>query len=266
MKALDIISIIEKTAPLAAQLPWDASGVQLASFKQNVNRVAVMLDPTLPAITKAAEAGADFILTHHPLSLQPRFLNRADNYLATLSVLLKKDIWLYSAHTSLDANPAGPVRWLADVMGLVSVNPLEVTSPQPGPAVYGLGFSGLLCEPLPYADFCRLLAAGLGKDNWRICGPTPKLVKRVACCPGSGKSMLEAALSARADVFITGDFTYHAALDAGLAGLRVIDVGHFCLEEEMMHRFAAMLTKELFVPVDFFPGRDPISGERSTLP
>lgn len=261
MKAFDIINVIEETAPLAAQLPWDASGIQLASFKQDISRVAVMLDPVLPIIEKAAKAGADFILAHHPLSLQPRFLNRADNYLATLSILFKKDIWLYSAHTSLDASPDGPVRWLADVMGLGSVTALEAT----GPAC-GLGFCGLLDTALPYADFCRMLAAGLGKDNWQVCGPAPKLVKRVACCPGSGKSMFEAALSVDADVFITGDFTYHAALDAGLAGLRVVDVGHFCLEEEMMRRFAALLAKELSVPVDFFPGRDPIEGERSPLP
>lgn len=266
MKPYDIINLIEKTAPLAAQAPWDASGVQVASPKTAISRLAVMLDPTLPALRQAVETGADFILAHHPLSMKPRFPNRDDDYLAVLSLLFKHDAWLYSAHTSLDAAPGGPVRWLAQELGLASVELLEPSDAAgPDGAQYGFGFAGLLPEPLPYPAFCRLLAQCLGKDEWQTCGPVPERVSRVACCPGSGGGLLPLAIAAGADVFITGDFKYHAALDAGLAGLRVLDVGHFCLEEEMMRRFAAMLADALAVPVDFFPGRDPLATERAPL-
>lgn len=268
MKPYDIINIIEKTAPLAAQAPWDASGVQVASTRSGISRVAVMLDPTPPAVREAAEAGADFILAHHPLAMKPRFPNRADEYLAVLSILLKNDIWLYSAHTSLDAAPQGPVRWLAHDLGLHSVQLLEPGAPS-GPesassesAAFGFGFTGLLPEPLPYSAFCRVLAQSLGKEEWQVCGPVPERVSRVACCPGSGGGLLAEAVACGADVFLTGDFKYHSALEAGLAGLRVLDVGHFCLEEEMMRRFSALLSDELAVPVTFFPGRDPLTGER----
>ena len=71
------------------------------------------------------------------------------------------------------------------------------------------------------------------------------------------------ALRAGADVFVTGDVKYHAALDARDGGLRVLDVGHFVLEEEMMRRFAERLAAELSVPVRFFAGSDPLEGERA---
>ena len=64
---------------------------------------------------------------------------------------------------------------------------------------------------------------------------------------------------------LEGDYwtLYHAALDARDGGLRVLDVGHFVLEEEMMRRFAERLAAELSVPVRFFAGSDPLEGERA---
>lgn len=260
MKLSDIIDIIESVAPPAAAASWDASGVQVAGFRQTVSKVAVMLDPALPGLRQAVDAGADFVLAHHPLSMKPRYPNRQDAYLSILSLLLRHDVWLYSAHTSLDGNPGGPVRWLGDELALEGMRLLE---PDPASAgMYGFGFAGTLPQPLPYGGFCTLLARALGREEWQACGPAPATVRRVACCPGSGGSMLDAALREGADVFITGDVKYHAALDAQTCGMRVLDVGHFILEEAMMRRFAGQLEQQLAVPVIFVPSTDPLAAER----
>lgn len=270
MKPYEIIKIIENTAPPPAAAAWDHSGVQVAAVREEVTHVAVMLDPTLESIVQAVAAGADFILAHHPLSMQPRYPDRIDGYLSILSLLFTNGAWLYSAHTSLDANPEGPVSWLAGELRLQSREILEPNAnpganPGPGAPWYGFGFTGTFSEPLTYKDFCRTLAAVLGRDGWQVCGPVPERVRRVACCPGAGNSLLEAAVASGADVFITGDVKYHTALDARSANLRVLDVGHFILEEEMMRRFASQLAGEISVPVTFFPGRDPLAGERASL-
>lgn len=264
MKASDIIQVIESLAPLEAAASWDASGVQVAALRSEVNAVAVMLDPTLESLERAAALGADFVVAHHPLSMTPRFPNRADGYLAVLSLLLTRGMWLYSAHTSLDANPAGPVRWLSDAFGLEGVEVLEPAKVSvAGAPTYGFGFVGTLPDPLDYFDFCRKLGVILHREQWQACGPSPERVRRVACCPGSGGSMLERAVAAGADVFLTGDIRYHAALEAGPLGLRVLDVGHFLLEEEMMRLFADQLGKALPAPVTFVPARDPLLPERA---
>ncbi|MDL2290658.1 Nif3-like dinuclear metal center hexameric protein [Desulfovibrio sp. OttesenSCG-928-F20] len=263
MKASEIIAIIEKHAAPDLAAPWDASGIQVAGLRPDVRRLAVMLDPTLENLTCAAEDGADFILAHHPLSMKPRFPNRVDCYLSILSLLLSRGIWLYSAHTSLDAAPEGPARWLADALNLACVSTLDVTSGNDNlGSVPGFGFVGSLPEPLPYADFCRQLAGALGCRAWQACGPCPDTVSTVACCPGSGSSLIETALAKRADIFITGDVKYHAALDASVLGLRVLDVGHFILEEEMMRRFSESLAHALSIPLQFYPSCDPLVSER----
>ena len=267
MKVAEIISTIEKTAPLAAAAEWDASGVQAASRREDITSVGVMLDPTLASIQAAINGGADFILAHHPLSLKPRFPNEAGEYTDILALIFRNEAWLYSAHTSLDANPEGPVQWLASDLGLVNVRVLEPAAPvhtkgtgSPLP-VYGFGCIGDLPAPRPYEEFRRTLRKTLALQAWNACGALPETVRRVACCPGSGSDMAHLARQAGAQVFITGDVKYHAALDAAGRLPRILDVGHFSLEEEMMRRFAAQLGKELSVPVAFYPSCDPLVKE-----
>ena len=258
MKHTEIIEYIEKTAPLFTASAWDKSGVQVASFAQSCSHLAVMLDPSLSQITKALTAGADFILTHHPLTMQPQFTDRANDYLAILSQLLGKQAWLYSAHTSLDANPKGPVRWLATALQLQQVQLLEPTVTGEDGAEYGFGFVGSLAAPVSYAEFSTKLATCLGKKTWQACGPMPTSIQKVACCPGSGSGLAADAYALGADILLTGDVKYHAALDTHI---RILDVGHFCLEETMMQHFAAHLATVLPIPVTFFPASDPLTPE-----
>ncbi|MDL2316766.1 Nif3-like dinuclear metal center hexameric protein [Desulfovibrio sp. OttesenSCG-928-A18] len=262
MKPYDIIDIIEKTAPPAFAAAWDASGVQVAAMRKEISHIGVMLDPSHENLLRAADSGVEFILAHHPLSMKARFPNREDNYLAILSLLFTRNIWLYSAHSSLDANQGGPVRWLGDSLHLQDMTLLEG---QDSGNTHGFGFVGRLPRPLAYAKFCRVLSGLLSREEWFVCGPMPQTVERVACCPGAGNSMLEAAIAAGADLFISGDIKHHTALDAVAAKLRVIDAGHFTLEEEMMRRFAVQLEQELSLPVTFFAGKDPLRLERAAV-
>ncbi|UZP68509.1 Nif3-like dinuclear metal center hexameric protein [Desulfovibrio mangrovi] len=127
MKALELISAIEHTAIPAGAASWDKCGVQVAGRRNAVRSVAVALDPTLDTIERALALGVDFILTHHPLSMQPRHLDTIDDYYRTVAALIESKVWLYSAHTTLDANPAGPVSWLADELALEERRLIEPT-------------------------------------------------------------------------------------------------------------------------------------------
>ncbi len=55
-------------------------------------------------------------------------------------------------------------------------------------------------------------------------------VKKIAICPGSGKSVIDVAISKGADVLLTGDIGHHEGIDAVARGLAVIDAGHYGLE------------------------------------
>ncbi|GFM38352.1 Nif3-like dinuclear metal center hexameric protein [Desulfovibrio psychrotolerans] len=338
MKPLEIISTIEQTAVPAGAAAWDKCGVQVAGRRRSVKSIAVALDASLSTVERALAEGVDFILTHHPLSMQPKFLDVVDDHYRIVAALLESGVWLYSAHTTLDANPQGPVSWLADelhltgrcvvepvhreeleafafsvsapdasgkpdepdkldkldaltarwsllpgvqtvrrTMGMVhmtcrkscgaetrsavegdlGMRPVFLAAlPEGEPRTLGFGCIGSLPEAMTLERFRDRLAQIIDRDYWVTCGQTPGTIATVAYCTGSGAGMADAAFRMGADVFITGDVKYHAALDS--IGC-LMDVGHFCLEEEMMRRFALHLGSALpGVDIYFLPAQDPM--------
>ncbi len=130
MKPELVISRLEQDAPLWLASSWDHSGIQVKGARDAITRVAVALDPTLATINKALAADADFILTHHPLGLTPRFPTKDDTLYAVMASLMSQGVWLYAAHTSLDAQPEGPANWLAQELGMINQDILEPTARQ----------------------------------------------------------------------------------------------------------------------------------------
>ena len=94
----------------------------------------------------------------------------------------------------------------------------------------GLGRVGDLPAPLTLREVAGRLRDGLPSPLLRVAGDPDREVTRVAACGGAGDSLIEAALQANADVYITGDLRHHVTLDAMTQGMALIDAGHFRTE------------------------------------
>lgn len=251
----EIINVIEQFAPPACQAPWDSSGLQTTALTQETDRIAVFLDPLPHVIARAATAGAGFLLSHHPLSLNPQLPNKQNNWFFSLKELLEANLHLYAAHTSLDVQFEGPASWLGRELGLEDMKPLEASDCGcKGKAGYG----GIGHLPFP-VRFPELLNRILNITNCAeasLCGPRPcQEISVVAWCGGSGASFISRAAEMGAQLYVTGDIKYHYALEAPIP---VLDVGHHALEEEMMARFARVLEREMpSVKVMFLPSLSP---------
>lgn len=274
-----VIDIIEQTAPLSLMAEWDHSGVQVASARKEIRRLTVCLDPAPEQIRAALDAGADMILTHHPLTMRPQWTNALNGYTDILRLLYSHDVPLYASHTTLDANPLGPSAWVADELLLTGRTLLEKTGAFTAPADSpfagqvlegGFGCVGDLSSPMPLREICAILRRHLPVDRMcavaRFVGDSTRPVRRVAVCTGSGGALMAEAVAAGAELYITGDLKYHESLalssrhapqSSDYCPMALLDVGHFSLEEEMMRRFALLLEKQLEgVAVAFLPGRD----------
>lgn len=233
-----LISGIEKAAPLFCQAEWDNSGLQVAAARQEVTHLAVFLDPLPFNIAHALSLGADFMLSHHPLCIKPQMPDKINNYHEALRLLLSANAGLYAAHTSLDANAQGPAGWLAKELGLTDLTYLENIRHCENA---GFGGCGFLPAPLKSAEFIKLAMNLLDIDHAVFCGPPlPETIEKIAFCGGSGSQLMENAHKQGAQIYITGDVKYHAALDAPLP---VMDIGHHSYEEKMMRLFAGELQK-----------------------
>lgn len=105
----------------------------------------------------------------------------------------------------------------------------------------GLGRVGELSEPLSLREVCDRLVDGLATPFLRVAGELDQSVSRVAACAGAGDALIDDALAAGADCYITGDLRHHPTLDARTRGLAVVDAGHGAVEHAAMQHVADTL-------------------------
>ncbi len=93
---------------------------------------------------------------------------------------------------------------------------------------YGIGRVGDLEDSLSIEEVISHLKSQLDVPNVRVANvDLSQEVKRIAILGGSGEKYYKEALSKGADLYITGDISYHGAQDMIREGLPFIDPGHF---------------------------------------
>lgn len=93
----------------------------------------------------------------------------------------------------------------------------------------GLGRIGNLPQVMSSTEFSRYVKDKLKVDCVKIAGQANN-IQRVAVCGGSGASLIPQAAALGADVFVTGEISYHQAQQALDLKLCVVDAGHFSTE------------------------------------
>jgi dinuclear metal center YbgI/SA1388 family protein len=90
----------------------------------------------------------------------------------------------------------------------------------------GSGIIGELSKKMSAKDFLPYVKKRLKVKGLRYCIGSKSLISRIALCSGSGNFMINKALAAGADAFISADFKYHD-FQTMEARLLLIDAGHF---------------------------------------
>ena len=243
MRVKDILAWIDQYAPFRYAASWDQCGLQVGNPEAAVERIIVALDPSSSVIEEAERRECQCLVTHHPLLFRPIHAVRLDQFPGNLiGRALGKGIHLIAAHTNLDAAREGTNDQMVRLMDLQAVEPLEVESAWSREQSYGgMGRVGLLPEAKFLAGLVEELRDSLGGIGVRVVGDPKRMVHRVALCSGSGGSMLERAIAANVDVYITGDLKYHEGQRALEAGLALIDIGHFASERLIVQPLADYL-------------------------
>ncbi len=126
MKITKIVQILEEIAPPELADDFDKGRIGLIlELKDEINRIAVALDANSYVLEKAAEIGADMLITHHTLIFHP--VNIISKPLAaSLKTALENGISLYSMHTNYDRAEGGINDVLAARIGLKNIMAPEI--------------------------------------------------------------------------------------------------------------------------------------------
>jgi dinuclear metal center YbgI/SA1388 family protein len=152
------------------------------------------------------------------------------------------------------------------IASLVEVHPYEEVAYDIYPLSNGLqevgsGMIGNLESDWDELEFLKFVKEKLGAKLIRHTEMRSKKIRRVAVCGGSGSFLLQNAINAGADIFITADFKYHEFFDAE-GKLIIADVGHFESEQftqelllelitEKFRNFALRLTSQNTNPINY---------------
>lgn len=125
MKVREVCAAVDDFAPPSLAYEWDRAGLQIGDPEAEVSHVLVALTLTRDAFDAALRAGADMIVTHHPVIWDPlRALRTDDPYTRLCLDVAHRGIACYAAHTALDVAPGGVSAVLARQLGLLDVRPL----------------------------------------------------------------------------------------------------------------------------------------------
>ena len=237
MKARDIIKAIEEFAPLSIQEGWDNSGLCVGSPEDEVSSVLLGLDCTEKLIDEAIECGADMIVTHHPLIFSGlKKISPEDQTGSAVIKAIKAGICIYAAHTNADKVIAGVSGAMAARLGLEDVRILDEDAEGTG-----LGVVGNLPAPISAEDAIALVKDRFSLKVLKCSAPVNGPVSRIAMCGGSGGSLIGKAKKSGAQLYISGDISYHNFFTP--EDFMIMDIGHYESEIEIVDILFSLIKK-----------------------
>lgn len=241
MNLKDVMMILEEQSPESLACEWDNTGLLAGRTDKEVQKIYITLDASDEAVEAAREAGADLLLTHHPLIFKGMKRIVSDDFIGRrLIKLIQNDIAYYAMHTNFDIK--GMADLSAAMIGLEDARVLDVTAVLDGKEE-GIGRVGNLMEPMTAEECARFVKAAFSLKHIKVFGDADWILRRAAISPGSGKSEILHAIDKKADVLITGDIDHHDGIDAAARGLCVMDAGHYGLEHIFIRYMKEYLEK-----------------------
>ena len=237
--------LLAELAPPELAEDWDNSGWQVRLGDEALRGILVSLDATPEVVEEARLAGANLLVTHHPLFFRsPRSLDGSSLVGATAIAAVRAGLSIIALHTSLDAAPGGTSWALAEALGLPGG---ELLDPHSAP---GSGYGVVArTEGRSLSDWAARASTGLGRPPLALSGDPDARHEVVAAMGGSGASLIGRARAAGASLYLTADIRYHEAQQAMAGGLSLIVLDHHASERPIMERVAAFLRERAHCPV-----------------
>jgi len=199
------------------------NGLQVEG-RVGVNRLATGVTASQRLLDEAVAWGADAILVHHGYFWRGEAPEIVGIKRRRLAALLLNEVNLLAYHLPLDAHPQfGNNARLGQLMGVEEQAPL-----QPGSSG-SVGNIGSLPEAIAAGELVGRLEKLTGRDALHI-GDGEDPVRRIAWCTGAAQGYIEAAVAARADLFVTGEASEQTVHIAREEGIHFVAAGHHATE------------------------------------
>ncbi|TRZ91569.1 MAG: Nif3-like dinuclear metal center hexameric protein [Rhodocyclaceae bacterium] len=224
------------------------NGLQVEG-RERVQRIVCGVTASQALIEAAIERRADALLVHHGWFWKAEDGRVTGFRKQRMARLLAHDINLFAYHLPLDAHAT-----LGNNAQLALHLDWTVTGRF---GEQDIGFVGVPPAPTFVGALAQRMEQALGRAPMLIGDPARK-VARIAWCSGGAQGYFEAALTAGADVFISGEIseqTVHLARETGMA---FIAAGHHATERYGVTALGAHLAGQFGIDCEFVDIDNPV--------
>ena len=109
------------------------------------------------------------------------------------------------------------------------------------PVSAGLGRIGSLAKPTAVSQLVDRLKSSLEISSVLLAGDANREVTKIAMCAGAGGELLDDAIAAGGEVYLTGELRHHDAIKAELAGMTALCTLHSNSERPVLRRLKSRL-------------------------
>ena len=266
MKIKQVVDALEHYAPLPLQEGYDNAGLQVGLTEAvEMSGALLCLDVTEAVVDEALRKGCNLIVSHHPLIFRKLQRISDENYVQrTVVKAIKNDITIVSMHTNMDAAQGGVNFKIAEKLGLKNLQffggEKEVDGVKGGNGVMGeisdqdileAARAGRLSEEvknhfaegIAADDLVLLLRQRFGVECVQCNQLLRRPIRKVALCGGAGAFLLDAAIKAGADAFITGEMSYHEYFGHEQE-IQIAVIGHYQSEQFTTEIFKTIIEEQ----------------------
>lgn len=242
-KIAQVSQFLNQFAPTRLAEEWDNVGLLVGDPKLVVERMMTCLTVTPESAAEAISQQANLIISHHPIPFRPLKRITTETVASKLIWdLIRAGVSIYSPHTGFDSAASGINQSLSQRLGISDATPLKPILDDP--EQLGSGRIGKLSSSKPLDQFIDQIKADFELQTLQAVGDGQHTVNKVAVACGSGGSFLSAAIRVGCDTFVTGEATFHTALEAKANGVAMVLLGHHSSERFAVDSLASTLSKE----------------------
>ena len=231
MKIYQVVDALEQYAPLPLQEGYDNAGLQVGLTEAvEVSGALLCLDVTEAVVDEAIQKGCNLIVSHHPLIFRKLARISDENYVQRIvRKAIKNDIAIVAMHTNMDAATGGVNFKIAEKLELRNIRFLGGEKEVAG-VKGGEGVVGDLAEEMAADDWVLRLRERFDVECVQCNQLLRRPIKKVALCGGAGSFLLDSAIAAGADAFVTGEMHYHEFFGHEQE-IQICVIGHYQSEQ-----------------------------------
>jgi dinuclear metal center YbgI/SA1388 family protein len=227
------------------------NGIQVEG-KEVVGKIVTGVTASKALIEAAINENADLVLVHHGYFWKGENPSIIGLKKVRLKLLLENNISLCAYHLPLDAHPElGNNAQLARVLSL-STQTIQSTS-EGHPIIY----MGSLERAMDFDNFTAHIESKLNRKPLSVKG-NKKLIKTLAWCTGAAQGLIEQAIDAGVDAYITGEISEQTVHMARESGLHLFSAGHHATERYGVQALGSYLENQCDIVHNFIDIDNPV--------